>query len=67
MKPKSGRKYKLSDRDRWALPMIFKKGHKNTDPKIKAGLNDHLENPVFSKAVRELHKAGFHGRAAIRI
>ena len=39
-------------------------------PKITEDLqvNDHLENPVSSKTIRrELHKAGFHGRAAIII
>ena len=34
---------------------------------MTAELNDHIENPVSSKTVRrELHTAGFHGRAAIR-
>ena len=43
------------------------KDHKNTTPKITEDLNDHLENTVFSKTVRrELQKAGFHWRAAIR-
>lgn len=63
----SGRKRKLPDRDCWTLTRIVKKDHKNTAPKIAAELNDHLENPISSKTVkRELQKAGFHGRAAIR-
>ena len=41
---------------------IVRKDHKNT-----AELKDHLENPLSSKTVRrELHKAGFHGRAVIK-
>ena len=36
-------------------------------PKITAELNDHLENPVSAKTIRmELHKAEFHGWAAMR-
>ncbi len=67
LKQNSGRKRKLSDRDRLTLKWIVRKDHKNTAPKITAKLNDHLENPVSSKTVgRELHKVGFHGRAAIR-
>ena len=38
-----------------------------TSHKIAAELNGHLENPVSTKTVGlELHKAGFHGRPAIR-
>ena len=67
MKQNSGRKRKLSEKDGWTLRLIVRKDHKNTAPKIKAILNNHLENLVSSKTVRkELHKAGFHGRAAIR-
>ena len=67
LKQNSGRKRKLSDKDRRTLTRIVRKDHKNTAPKITAEINDHLENPVSSKTVRrELHKAGFHGRAAIR-
>ena len=67
LKQNSGRKQKLSARDCQILTQIVRKDHKNTVPKIKAELNDHLENPVSSKTVRrELHKAGFHGRAEIR-
>ena len=46
---------------------FFRKDHKKTAPKITAELNDHLENPVSSKTVRrELYKAGFYRRVAIR-
>ena len=67
LKQNSGRKWKLSDRDRQTLTWIVRKDHKNTAPKITGEFYDHLENPVFSIIVgRELHKARFHGRATIR-
>ena len=66
-KQNSGRKRKLSERDRRALNRIVRVDRKTTAPKITAELNEHLQNPVSTKTVRrELHKAGFHGRAAIR-
>ena len=66
-KQNSGSERKLSYRDCQTLMWIVRKDHKNTTLKITAELNDHLENPVFSKTVRrELHKVGFHERAAIR-
>ena len=52
VKQNSGRKRKLSNRDRRTNTWLVWKGHKNTAPKITAGLNDHLENPVSSKTVR---------------
>ena len=62
LKQNSGRKRKLSDRDRRTLKRIIRKEHKNTAWKITAELNDHLQIPVFSEFVRrELHKAGFYG------
>ena len=48
----SGRKRKLSSRDRRTLMRIVRKDHKNTAPKIATGLNDHLENRVSSKKRR---------------
>ena len=56
------RKRKLFDRDRRNLTRIVRKDYMNTAPKITAELNDHLENT----ARRELHKAGFLGRAVTR-
>ena len=53
----SGRKRKLSDRNRRTLTRIIRKDYKNTA----------LKKPGSLKAVRrELHKAGFHDRAAVR-
>ena len=63
----SERKRKLTDNDCRTLTQIVMKDHKNTAPKITAAFNDHLNNQVSSKTVgMELHKAGFHGRVAIR-
>ena len=63
LKQNSGRKRKLSDRDRRTLTGIVRKGHKDTTRKMTPKLNNHLENPVSSKPVRrELHKAGFYGK-----
>ena len=63
----SGRKGKLSNRDRRTLTRIVWKDHKNIASKIIEELNDHLENSFSSKTVRrELNKAGFNGRTAIR-
>ena len=57
---------KLSDRDRGSLLWIVRKDP-NTAPKNIAELKDHLEKPVSSKTVRrELYKARFDGRSAIR-
>ena len=58
LKINSGKKQKLSDRDRWTLTWIVRTDHKNTTPKITAELNDHLTNPVSLKTVRrEWYKA----------
>ena len=66
-KHRSGRKLKLSERDRRTLNGIVREDRKTTAPKITAELNEHLKNPVSTKTVRrELHKSGFYGRAAIR-
>ena len=67
LKKNSGRKRKLSDRDRRTLMRIVKNDHKDTASLITADLNYHLENPVSSKTIRrEQQKAEFLGRAAIR-
>ena len=64
LKQNSGKKRKLSDKNRWTLTRIVRKDNKNATPKITA---DHLENLVSSKTVRkEQHKTELHGRAAIR-
>ena len=66
-KHRSGRKSKLPERDSRTLNQIVRKDRKNSASKITAELNKHLQNPVSTITVRlELHKPGFHGRAAIR-
>ena len=52
LKQNSGRKRKLSDRDRRIFKRNVRKDDKNTSPKITAELNDHSERPVSSKTVR---------------
>ena len=62
LKQNSGKKQKLSVRDRQTLTQIVRKDHKNTTPKITAEFDDHLENPVSSKTIRrKQYKARFHG------
>ena len=52
LKQNSGKKRKLSDRDRRTFKRIVRKDIKNTAPKIKAELNDYLSRTVSSKTVR---------------
>ena len=49
MKQNSGRKRKLSNKDRRTLTRIVKKDLKNTAQKITAELNDHLKNKFSQK------------------
>ena len=59
-KHKSGRKSKLSERDRRTLNRIVRKDRRTTAVKITAELNEHLQNPVSTKTVRrELHKGAY--------
>ena len=66
---KQGKTFSLkqSDRDRRSLTWIVRKTHKNTAPKITAE-NTFPQKTQFPQKIvrRELHKAGFHRRAAIR-
>ncbi|MBJ5636527.1 hypothetical protein JGG87_25165 [Salmonella enterica subsp. enterica serovar Typhimurium] len=62
----SGRKTKLTARDRRTLKRIVTARRKTTARKGTAELNAHLQNPVSTHTVRmELHKQHIHGRAAI--
>ena len=62
LKHNSGRKRKLSHKVRRILTRIVRKDHKNTASKIKAVINDHLEDTISSKTVRrELQKPDFTG------
>nr|XP_015921838.2 uncharacterized protein LOC107450538 [Parasteatoda tepidariorum] len=59
----SGRKSKLSDRDRRVLKRIVARKRKTTLPVITSEMNTHLENPVSMKTIqRELRAANIHGR-----
>ena len=65
-KQNSGRKSKLTDRDRRALKRIVALNRKTTLPQITSEMNTHLQNPVSTKTIqRELHAASIHGRVAI--
>lgn len=65
-KRNSGRKPKLTNRDRRTLKRIVARQHKTTAARVTAELNTHLSNTVSIKTVRrELHNANIHGRAAI--
>lgn len=65
-KQNSGRKSKLTDRDRRALKRIVARKRKTTLPQITSEMNTHLQNPVSTKTIqRELHAASIHGRVAI--
>jgi transposase len=66
-KHRSGRKSKLTERDRRYLNRIVRDNRKATAVKITADLNGHLQNLVFIKTVcQELNRSRFYGRAAIR-
>ncbi|XP_071037679.1 uncharacterized protein [Parasteatoda tepidariorum] len=65
-KHNSGRKSKLSDRDRRVLKRIVARKRKTTLPVITSEMNTHLQNPISMKTIqRELRAANIHGRVAI--
>jgi transposase len=62
----SGRKPKLSERDRRKMKWFVSKNHRSTAAKVTAELNIHLEGPVSTKTTRrELQRSSIHGRVAI--
>ena len=66
-KHKSGRKSKLYEKNCWTLHRIIRKDRRTTMLKITSELNEHLQNPVYTKTVcQELHKGTFQGRLPIR-
>ena len=67
LKKISGRKRKLSDRDRRTLARIVRKDHKNTGPKITTELYDHRENPISSKSVISRGVGGLQSENRIRV
>jgi transposase len=59
----SGRKPKLSERDRRTMKWIVSKNHRTTSAKVTAELNIHLEGPLSTKTTRrELHRSNIYGR-----
>lgn len=63
----SGRSCKPTDMDRRALERNVAKHHRTITVKVFAELNIRLNSPVSTKTVRrEPHKAGYHGKAAVR-
>jgi len=65
-KSSSGRKSKLSERDRRTSKRIVFKNHRTTAPKVAAELSIHLEHLVSIQTVlREHHKSNIGGRDAI--
>jgi transposase len=65
-KRNSGRKEKLSERDRRVLKRIVRSKKKTTAAKVTAELNQHLDSPVSTITVRRyLHKENIYGRTAI--
>jgi hypothetical protein len=64
----SGRKPKLSEKDRHMLKRVVPKNHRTAAAKVTAELNIHPEDTVSTKTVlRELHKSNIRSRAAIAI
>ena len=62
----SGRKPKLSERDRRTMKWAVSKKHRITAAKVRAELNIHLEGHVSTKTTRrEIHRPNNHGRVAI--
>jgi hypothetical protein len=47
------------------LKRIVSKNHRNTAATLTSELDIHLEDPVFAKMVRELHRSNIHSRGAI--
>ena len=62
-----GRTYKLTDKDRRASQRIVGRNHRTTAARVPAELNQYSNSTVSTKTVRrELYKAGYRGRTAIR-
>ncbi|XP_042897250.1 uncharacterized protein [Parasteatoda tepidariorum] len=66
-KQNSGRKEKLSERDRRVLKRIVMSKKKTTAAKMTAELNQHLDSPVSTITVsRYLHKENINGTILIK-
>ncbi|GFV83049.1 transposable element Tc1 transposase [Trichonephila clavipes] len=66
-KHSSGRKRKLTDRDKRVLNRIVARKRKQSLSQITSEVNSHLRNPISARAVqRELHASNLYGRVGIR-
>ncbi|GFV93997.1 HTH_Tnp_Tc3_2 domain-containing protein [Trichonephila clavipes] len=65
-KHNSGRKRKLTDRDKRVLTRIVARKRKQSLSQITSEVNSHLRNPISSRIVqRELHASNLYGRVGI--
>ncbi|GFV47824.1 transposable element Tcb1 transposase [Trichonephila clavipes] len=66
-KHNSGRKRKLTDRDKRVLTHIVARKRKQSLYQITSEVNSHLRNPISARTVqRELHASNLYGRVGIR-
>ncbi|GFT99625.1 transposable element Tcb1 transposase [Trichonephila clavipes] len=66
-KHNSGRKRKLTDRDKRVLTRIVVRKRKKSLSQITSEVNSHLPNPLSERTVqRELHASNLYGRVGIR-
>ncbi|GFU11897.1 transposable element Tcb1 transposase [Trichonephila clavipes] len=66
-KHNSGRKRKLTDRDKRVLTRIVARKRKQSLSQITSEVNSHLRNPISASTVqRELHASNLYGRIGIR-
>ncbi|GFV35330.1 transposable element Tcb1 transposase [Trichonephila clavipes] len=66
-KHNSGRKRKLTDRDKRVLTRIVARKRKQSLSQITSEVNSHLRNPISARTVqRELHASNLYGRVGIR-
>lgn len=66
-KHNSGRKRKLSERDKRVLTRIVARKRKQSLTQITSEVNSHLRNPISARTVqRELHASNLYGRVGIR-
>ncbi|GFV69775.1 transposable element Tcb1 transposase [Trichonephila clavipes] len=66
-KHNSGRKRKLTNRDKRVLTRIVARKHKQSLSQITSEVNSHLRNPISARTVqREFHASNLYGRVGIR-
>ncbi|GFU85225.1 transposable element Tcb1 transposase [Trichonephila clavipes] len=66
-KHNSGRKRKLTDRDKRVLTRIVARKRKQSLSQITSEVNSHLRNPISARTIqRELHASNLYGRVGTR-